>query len=883
MKKLLNIIPILFSVLAYGQFTPADFGIKGDGKPISQESLNNWFLACKNHSREIHFPAGTFCFPINFQYDFGDFDLTLIGERGKTIITTYDSTSETNFKIPGKINITKFKPQDGVYQIDVTGLPYPVINENEKHNIIGHISSDFKDLADKSIDAYLIISGGVVSNLSLSQVKTLGYVTELNTSDPDTGIDGLYVVSKHRFFSYGGGFAHLNLKYANAVSGALSKFDTNEKNVFYVQGTILQRKNGKWSRYYTSGGFGTKKNLVAKDIIFDNVQFYIFSPFDLTGKTTCKTSDKFSIDHCIFKNCYRILSSSTYAGIDQDSTWYKMSQVYDSRGQFRFNDFAITNNDFSYIHQSIVWAAPPSKTTTISGNNVHDCYTILTTFYLLMTAVVSDYWNDKITQSVTNNSFIDIRPLNAGANWATNIIRTTGYATVNNNRFLNITQQAVFLSGSNSIVSNNIIIKFIDDNNDYTSSPVILCKLAPAQTDNIVSGNIIISPLSSLVAMEGGASFLISNNSYIGCMKARYITSTTTNLSIDRIYIVQNISMFQKLANTDPYFPAYDTTIVKSDKVYFNKRTGTWKKLLAVIPVTYVFSKNNDIIENNQCLKITGNNIESENITNVSSKKIVLFKYIEVSNNIIYCSILHTGNNTTVDEYFCSGNNFRGSINITSVTPLYKQIKNLFFENNKIAKNFLGILSLWAYHDLIFKGNVLFEDENWKPQSVYDDFGVTAKTPDYGIVLKGSATSKIIADNNSFISAQSGYSGLTIEEPHDADIKNNTFVLNTKAFQTPDTNPRCAVYIKNSTVINTLLFTGNTIFPQPGKSNFIIQFDNFPGTIATLLIDGNKVPVYQDAITCTVFGINKTITTYLKGTNLYPAISDKFKLVKTIK
>jgi hypothetical protein len=76
------------------------------------------------------------------------------------------------------------------------------------------------------------------------------------------------------------------------------------------------------------------------------------------------------------------------------------------------------------------------------------------------------------------------------------------------------------------------------------------------------------------------------------------------------------------------------------------------------------------------------------------------------------------------------------------------------------------------------------------------------------------------------------------------------------------------------------LFTGNSIYPEQGKKNNIIRFDESPGTISSLLIDGNKVPVNQSYITNTILGENKTINLYSRGVNFYPQVSEKLKLVK---
>lgn len=859
------------------KFNPKKFGGNSAGAIITNQILSSWFTEAKNSSVEIQIPEGTWIFPVDFQYDFGNNSITISGVPGKTIITTYDGTPATNFAIPEKIDITKQKPtKAGIYQIDMTGMPYNV------SAITNHIHYDFRNITGTLNDYVEISSNGTVSDKTFNEVKDLGYVTELDVTLAAPTKDGLYVVSNHKSWSYGGGQAHLNLKYNDGESGATGNYPTlGNGNVYYLQGTILKLSSGTWSRHYTAAGFASKNNIIVKNIIFNNVQFNLFSPFDISGSAdVSSSSEKFLIDNCEFKNCAKVIGSMSYAGINHSTNWWRTLSVYNVNGLLRFKNFVITNSEFSYIHTAIVWGFPPSEQTLIRGNNIHDCYTAVTCFNFFITYYGNtEFFTNRVTQSITNNSFINIRPL-GNANWTTTLLRTSGMATISNNQFIDCTPQICYLAGGHSSFSNNVVEKFFDNLTTTTITPIILTK--SGNVTNSITSNVVSAAFSTFIAIEGTSSEIISGNSFVGGSKTRYITSETTNITKDRIYNVQSLSQFQTLAGTDAYNTAYDNTIARNNWVYYDKRTKIWKKLTTLPAVFYFYSKSDEAENKEQFVKILGNIIEAETLTHVSAAVSLQFKSVHVANNdVSYCTVLHVGSNASVQEYICAGNSFKCStLAITSAGALTTQIKSLFFENNKCSRTINAIVNLWAYYELVFKGNVFFEDSTLSSANVYTDFQATNSANDFGIILNGHTTSRIVCENNKFISSHSRYGGIHILSPYDVEVKNNTFNLTTPSYQiaTP-LYRRIAVFITKTSTINSIVFSGNIIYPESGRTNNLLEFDGSGSTVTALSIDKNVTPVNTSSVTNTVLGSAKVVTNYFKGSNLYEALLDNIGTV----
>jgi hypothetical protein len=437
-----------------------------------------------------------------------------------------------------------------------------------------------------------------------------------------------------------------------------------------------------------------------------------------------------------------------------------------------------------------------------------------------------------------------------------------------------------YLSGGNSTFSNNVVEVFYNQPPSLEASTVILSK--SGTITNVIANNTISAPVSSFVQIEGTSCQIITGNNFIGGTKTRYITTNTNIITKDRTYNVRNVSVFHTLANTDPYTLAYDSDIDQGHWIFYNKRRRKWERAIS-LPINYVFSKNDEVENKEQFIKIVGNILECDTITNLGSavygqqaKSITL-----MNNDISYCTVLHLCNGINLQEYICSDNNFKScSISMTTGSGFTNQVKSLFFENNKIGRAYGSGILLWAYYELIFRGNTIYEDSALSSPAIYADFNSTNSIVDFGVNLLGYTTSRIIVMANKFISSHTRYGGIQITNPYDVEIVNNSFNLTTPSYQLFTTAyRRSAVYIVKTTLINSVSFIGNTIYPEVGRTNNIIEFDGSTSTIDSLTINNNITPLNTasiNSITKTLLATTKTFTYYFKGGNMYQASLDEY-------
>lgn len=312
----------------------------------------------------------------------------------------------------------------------------------------------------------------------------------LDTRLPDLNEDGIYVVANNPYYSFGGGFAHLTLNYQTA----------GEK-VLYTQGTLLIKAGGIWRRHFTGSGFHVSGNFYVSGIQFQNCQFYLFSPFGM------RLSDEFSIEDCDFNQVARVVSSCLY-GARADSNWFNSIDMYPNDGRYRFNRMTISNNTFSNIYTSIIWGCPPVKTVYIKDNIIRDCPTAIA-FFTLYQKNYSDesFFANRNREYISGNTFQHI--VQGVNSWNVSLIRTSGRATIQHNRFYNCSPQIVLLYGGNTLISKNVILKKVYP--DQQQAPVFLIKNIGEPLHRF-SKNEVNATSSIFVALEGKANIRIIKN-----------------------------------------------------------------------------------------------------------------------------------------------------------------------------------------------------------------------------------------------------------------------------------------------------------------------------------------------------------------------------------
>lgn len=828
-----------------GPLLPANYGILNNGTLISQESLNTWLNDCRRMKSPVYFPAGKYLLPANFEYNFGNNDLSILGDGADKTILTTNNGAATNFAIPAKIDLTKPKPaNDGIYQADI---------------IAANLHSDYKNISAVVLDSYIQILNSEVNTVSLATVKKLGYVTELDTGAPDPGIDGLYVVAKHPSHDYGGGFAHMELGFTG--------------NPLYIQGTVLQRKNGTWSRYYSSVAFISQGNFSVKKISFRNFRPYLFLPTSKEPQQDIKTSNRFIIEQCSFENTARILATMAYGGIMQSPDWYKASSYYSINWNMRFKKFIIRDCEFSYIHESIVWGAPPCFSYDINNNNIHDCYTILNCFYLFPQYNTSLPMSNHTTFSICNNIFLRVRALNPGSENTVQLIRTMNTGSIKNNSFIDCTGIHLYLNGSTKVDGNIIKTFMADIPEKQVRPPVILVKIVKDELISVSNNVISMGMMGNLIANESNASFSISNNKLIG-PGTRYISSLTdsnTNLDIYRTYIITDIKVFKKLAGND----TYDHSIKPSDNVYYNKRNSRWEKL-KVIPFMYLYSEADNINQYQQDIKFTGNEIEATYLTRIQKKIPTKFNSVSFEKNIIqHCIGLNTGDdNTVIQEYKFNRNTIKnGSLNMESRGNISTTIKKLEITGNTFFADFTTSSSFTASDKLIFQKNSFVRNAafDFGSSASYHSFGLAEiAAPVYQLSLKGYPGQQLIIQDNNFIADMTKGNILNITDPDNVSITSNTFDLTMPAWQSKYTDTRTAISFNATKTVTSIGIEKNRFIAETGKENHLVSFDDSHSIITEFTNAGNIITSDTAAVSETITAKNKTFINYYKGKNKYP-------------
>lgn len=815
---------------------PWRYGIKNNGSPISKRNLHAWLDACKKQHSRVHFPAGKYLIPADFEFDFGNDDLYISGDGpGKTIISTYQGP-ESNFAIPEKINLAERRlKNDGIYQVDITA---------------SIVHREYSAVSGAPLDSYVQIKNNQVSSVAFETVKSLGYITELDTEGPDPGIDGLYVVAKHPRHEYGGGFAHLT--------------STFKGNPLYLQGTILQRKNGIWSRYYSSVAFTGSGNFSVKNICFSNFRPYLFLPASKKRNAQLKTSDHFILENCRFEHTARILATMAYAGISESPEWYKASSHYPIDGKMRFRHFIIKGNEFRYIHESISWGTPPAISYRVINNQVHDCYTLLTCFYLFPPYNTTLRVPEKSTFSISGNTFNRIRALNAGSENTVHLLRTFNKGIISNNRFTDCTGIHLYLNGSTRVFNNVIRVFMADGPAKHSRPPLILVKLARDKIISISNNDFSFGMMGYLVANESLASFDIYNNKLTGA-GIRYLSDTSGNtgrLDVYKSYIIQNLPLFQALAGKGHY----DTSIGLHQMVYFNKRRSRWEIQQNHSPM-YLYSEVNNLAGNKQFVRLSGNAIETGYLTRIQKTGAAHFNSVSIINNrIAYCTGLNAGNkHTVINAYRFSGNTvYNGSLIMTSLGDVSASARFVQISNNVFTYDTPVHYAFSASDSLAFFSNDFIAKvhaSNDKAHNTETKIRAQMAAPASLLELTGHPGQAMQIHKNRFTAANTGGITLSIIKPAKLIIKENEFNM-----LVPEASgkTRNAILIRSDSSCTSVNISVNKFIPEKGKENYLVCFDESPTAIPEITVRGNIIKGNDDFVIKTVEAANKSFLHYYR-------------------
>ena len=765
-----------------------DHDITGDNKPISRKQLDRFFNLCKEKNKIAYFPRGIYQFPEDYSFNFGESTFGLKGDGpGKTTFTT---SADRNMRIPEKIDITKPILKDGVFKIDITGQAH----------------RDYENLNLHRGD-YLIIKNKKPDKATLAKIKSLHYLTELDLNQAEPKHDGLYVVTIVNF-NWGGGFAHTALPWDSSVR--------------VTMGSILEKSGNTWSRYHRSNGFIFYKEGYVEGIEFNNVSFFLFSPF---GKNSNKN---FILKNSKFSHCTRVFSLETSGG-DADALvkglHHKAGPHTPSFGGFSFNHFEISDCNFDHIHTSILWFTPYTKNWIIKNNLVKDCYSAITLFYyqISRTDEESDLHDGCL---VENNTFINCRNYSKTFAIDKTLVRVQGKSKVINNRAIGCNGIHFYLSGSNNYAADNHIEPF----NEYFQGnigPIFWCKVRglAGSTDIIERNTIIGGGKTCPVGHQKNANLIVRQNTFKTGTAWRYITRSTKD-SLDKHY---SYILYDDVSNIKHRGTRLSKKTKVQDRIYYSINESAWNPIGVKISEPAILWT--PVEDNNYSITIEDNLIESDLIFRSSTNKYTL-NNLKVINNRVYSSGLFlqcddVKNVSIIDNPVLQFHGYTSGL-------LHSQ-NTLVVKNNIFQKSFLGILELSS------EGSVEVDHNQFLSLPGFytlDDFNLqSAKSR--AVVLLKSESDQVTFSNNFVSLSQAKNTGLIIDKATKAIITGNSFDCTIS--QTNYKN-RIPIAIQDEKNLSFLSIQDNKIQYKEKEELFIVSFDfEQSKNIDTVILKNNKV------------------------------------------
>jgi hypothetical protein len=381
--------------------------------------------------------------------------------------------------------------------------------------------------------------------------------------------------------------------------------------------------------------------------------------------------------------------------------------------------------------------------------------------------------------------------------------------------------------------------------------------------------------MGNLVANESQASFTFKNNKLTGAA-VRYITSLTKpdqKLDAYRTYTITDTAVFYKIAGIESFDPA----IRLSNTVYFNKRISRWEAL-SVLPQMFLYSEVDQFIQNKQTVVFINNEIEAGYLTRIQKKVSAKYGAVTFKHNLVqYCTGLLAANDSTVIESFnFTGNTVRnGTLQMTSLGDVSSSVISLNISGNKFYVDFTGAFSFAASGLILFRDNIFIRNNafNFNNAAAYSLFGLSAlPAPSFSLTLKGHEGQHMAISGNSFIAEMTRGGIIQVTDPDKVTIANNSFELNIPSWQAPTVTSRNAIHFNTTKPVSFIKIYGNKYFPEAGKKNYLVGFDNGHSAILDFINEANFVVVNETAVIKTVLAANKSFTNY---TNLKNRFADK--------
>jgi hypothetical protein len=725
-----------------------------DPDTVDSTALTNFLTYCKDNSKTVYFPEGTYEFPSDFEFDFGTTPFKLVGDgRDKTIITTSASLS---VRYAEKVDITSQKPfKPGIYQVDVVG---PTIH------------SDFSSLG-LALGDYVQVTSGTCSKINdFAEVKSAGYVTDLDiTTSSGATQAGLYVVSNTNVSFSGGSFYPM----------AEPAWMTGPSSL--MLGYLIDVTSGTTSmvhtRYDASRGFIFRGDAHIEGLKFNDVSFYIFSHFyDTVSK---KMEKNMLLRDCSFSNCTRVFSVQAYGGpngkvdVDPQETYPNGSGVYKG---FAFNSFEISHCEFDNIHTSILWYTPYTRNWIIRNNIVRDCYNAVALFFYH----ADDAYRHNVCQ-VEGNTFVRCRNYGGPVvNGGKVMVRTPGKALVSNNTALSCNGIHFYTGGPNNKVFDNYVEPYQQTyaTEGGNNSLVFWFKTngTSGSLDELYNNTVYGGIKTTPVGIRKNSNLIIRDNTIRTGLGRNYITNYS-NVDLDKkqsydFYYNSTLGTSGSLnavfgsGNYDPVLTASSAHLT----LYYNERENIWKARTNPGEVGAIVFDQPEYYGPVELIEIKNNIIESDLLfVRAGAGDAPLAKLVITNNRLDNFVALLQDDITDYVEITDNPN-----ISLHSYRANYMVAKKgLLFRNNVVRTSFLGSLMLKCDEDIVADGN------RFLPYPDFDDFSVFGQSrATYDAVLFMNAGGNIRFENN-FVSARHArHTGVVVETfTGDLDIANNSFDL----------------------------------------------------------------------------------------------------------
>jgi len=491
------------------------------------------FKAAKKRGKGVFIPSGIYQMTEDFEYDFGDSDIVFQGEEG-TVLTTSEDRS---IKQAPNIDLGKPKPVPGIYRVDVL----PLVLHSDYFQIEGEV-----DLWD-----YISVSETSILVASDSIVISKGYVLDLDNREgaEEPEHDGLYVVSWIDY-NYGGGYAHTALRF--------------DDNVRVIVGSVVEKKNGVWSRYNPGYGLITRGNVVIRNVGFNN-----FAPFCISAHGT-DPDKRMIIKDCVFEDVTRVLSWE-YSGGDSGAInpghQHKPNPGFSVSQRFAFNQLRIEGCTFKRIHTSIAWGVPVTKNFEIIENRVLGCRNAIAGFHYMTNYFPSKEMNCLVKDNVVE----DFR--NYSKNYAADrvLFRTPGRATYIGNKIYRSNGIQIYISGVDNVVKFNELYPHTEYYMGNPHSPIMIKAGLGLKGRDLIESNVIQGGGKvGSISIVKDAEIQILNNEVVSSSGINYVFYDTDKLIEHKSYIIRDTGRFKIIAG------AVDFPLSIGLRVYYNHNLSRW-------------------------------------------------------------------------------------------------------------------------------------------------------------------------------------------------------------------------------------------------------------------------------------------------------------------